>query len=75
MLWVPEVRVATVNCHHGRRHKTLTADPPVLRNNTPIYPYAPNTQGTDECERVSPARGGHNLAVGKEEFAGTSEAA
>jgi glucose-6-phosphate 1-dehydrogenase len=48
---------------------------PVLKRNTPIYQYAPNTWGPDEVERVSPPGGWHNPAVGQEAFAVASEAA
>ncbi len=48
---------------------------PVLKNNTRIYQYAPNTWGPDEVERVSPPGGWHNPTVGQEKFAVASEAA
>jgi glucose-6-phosphate 1-dehydrogenase len=48
---------------------------PVLKKNTPIYPYAPNTWGPDEVERVTPPGGWHNPTDGKEEFAVAGEAA
>jgi glucose-6-phosphate 1-dehydrogenase len=47
---------------------------PVLKKNTPIYQYTPNTWGPDEVERVSPPGGWHNPG-GKEAFAVASEAA
>jgi glucose-6-phosphate 1-dehydrogenase len=48
---------------------------PVLKKNTPIYQYAPNTWGPDEVEGVSPPGGWHNPTVGQEKFAVASEAA
>src|SRR5262249_35813816 len=42
---------------------------PVLKLNTPVFQYAPNTWGPDEVERVAPAGGWHNPVVGTEEFA------
>ncbi len=47
---------------------------PVLKKNTPVYQYAPNSWGPSEVERVSPPGGWHNPG-GKEEFAVASEAA
>jgi glucose-6-phosphate 1-dehydrogenase len=47
---------------------------PVLKKNTPVYQYAPNTWGPSEVERVSPPGGWHNPGS-KEEFAVASEAA
>jgi glucose-6-phosphate 1-dehydrogenase len=47
---------------------------PVLNRNTPIYPYAPNTWGPDEVERVTPP-GGWTSPTGHEAFAVASEAA
>jgi glucose-6-phosphate 1-dehydrogenase len=47
---------------------------PVLKSNTPIYQYAPNTWGPDEAERVSPSGGWNNPAVGQGMFAVASEA-
>jgi len=47
---------------------------PVLKKNTPVYQYAPNTWGPTEVERVSPSGGWHNPG-GKEAFAVASEAA
>jgi glucose-6-phosphate 1-dehydrogenase len=47
---------------------------PVLKKNTPVYQYAPNTWGPSEVECVSPPGGWHN-AGGKEAFAVASEAA
>jgi hypothetical protein len=38
---------------------------PALNKNMPIYPYAPNTRRPDEVERVSPAGGRQNPAVGR----------
>jgi len=46
---------------------------PVLKKNTPVYQYAPNTWGPSEVERVSPPGGWHN--PGGKEFAVASEAA
>jgi len=47
---------------------------PVLKKNTPVYQYIPNTWGPSEVERVSPPGGWHNPG-GKEAFAVASEAA
>lgn len=47
---------------------------PVLKKNTPVYQYAPNTWGPDEVERVTPPGGWQN-PNGKEAFAVASEAA
>ncbi len=47
---------------------------PVLKKNTPVYQYMPNTWGPSEVERVSPPGGWHNPG-GKEAFAVASEAA
>ena len=47
---------------------------PVLKKQTPIYQYSPNTWGPDEVGRVSPSGGWHNPG-GKEAFAVASEAA
>jgi len=47
---------------------------PVLKKNTPVYQYTPNTWGPDEVERMGPPRGWHNPG-GKEAFAVASEAA
>ena len=33
---------------------------PVLKRNTPVYQYAPNSWGPDEAERVAPPGGWHN---------------
>ena len=48
---------------------------PVLKRNTPIYRYAPNTWGPDEVERVSPRGGWHNPAAAQKAFKATGEAA
>jgi glucose-6-phosphate 1-dehydrogenase len=48
---------------------------PVLKRNTPIYQYAPNTWGPDEVERVSPPGGWHNPTAGQEKLAVAGEAA
>jgi len=48
---------------------------PVLKQNTPIYPYAPNTWGPDEIQRVSPPGGWHNPGGREEAFAAAGEAA
>jgi glucose-6-phosphate 1-dehydrogenase len=48
---------------------------PVLKKNTPLHPYAPNTWGPDEVERVSPPGGWHNPNSGKETMTVASEAA
>jgi len=47
---------------------------PVLKKNTPVYQYTPNTWGPDEVERMGPPRGWHNPG-GKEAFPVASEAA
>ena len=47
---------------------------PVLKKQTPIYEYSPNTWGPDEAKRVGPSGGWHNPG-GKEAFAVASEAA
>jgi len=47
---------------------------PVLKKDTPVYQYMPNTWGPAEVERVSPPGGWHNPG-GKEAFAVASEAA
>jgi glucose-6-phosphate 1-dehydrogenase len=48
---------------------------PVLKKDTPIYQYAPNTWGPDEVERLTPPGGWHNPAVGQEPFSVAREAA
>lgn len=48
---------------------------PVLKKNTPIYQYAPNTWGPNESERVGPAGGWHNPASHEQVIAVASEAA
>src|SRR5262245_33734753 len=48
---------------------------PVLKKNTPIYQYTPNTWGPDEVERASPPGGWHNPTAGPEKFTVVSEAA
>jgi len=47
---------------------------PVLKGNTPVYPYEPHTWGPEEVERVSPSRGWSNPGE-QQAFAVTSEAA
>lgn len=47
---------------------------PVLKKQTPIYQYSPNTWGPDDADRVGPSGGWHNPGV-KEAFAVASEAA
>ena len=47
---------------------------PVLKKNTPVYPYAPKTWGPDEVERVSPP-GGWSNPGDKKVMALASEAA
>jgi glucose-6-phosphate 1-dehydrogenase len=47
---------------------------PVLKSQTPVYPYAPGTWGPKEADRVAPPGGWSNPGE-KEEFAVTSEAA
>jgi len=48
---------------------------PVVKKNTPIYPYAPNTWGPEEVQRVSPPGGWHNPTSGPQKFTVASEAA
>jgi glucose-6-phosphate 1-dehydrogenase len=48
---------------------------PVLKQNTPIFPYAPNTWGPDEIQRVSPPGGWHNPSAEQEAFAAANKAA
>ena len=48
---------------------------PVLKKNTPIYPYAPNSWGPKEVERVTPPGGWSNPSVGRETLTVASEAA
>ncbi|MBV8052212.1 MAG: glucose-6-phosphate dehydrogenase [Acidobacteriaceae bacterium] len=47
---------------------------PILKKNTPVYPYAPNTWGPKEVERVTPPTGWSNPGD-KKAFAVASEAA
>jgi glucose-6-phosphate 1-dehydrogenase len=47
---------------------------PVLKKNTPIYQYAPNTWGPKESERVAPVGGWHNPGA-REAFVVAGEAA
>lgn len=47
---------------------------PVLKENTPVYQYTPNTWGPEEVERVTPP-GGWNNPSEDEVFEGKSEAA
>jgi glucose-6-phosphate 1-dehydrogenase len=47
---------------------------PVLKRNTPVYPYAPNTWGPNEVERVTPPGGWDNPGE-RNAFAMVSEAA
>jgi len=47
---------------------------PVLKENTPVFQYAPNTWGPDEVERVTPPAGWSNPGD-KKVFAVASEAA
>jgi glucose-6-phosphate 1-dehydrogenase len=47
---------------------------PVLKKNTPVYPYAPHTWGPEEVERVAPQRGWSNPGE-QQAFAVASEAA
>jgi glucose-6-phosphate 1-dehydrogenase len=46
---------------------------PVLKKNTPVYPYTPHTWGPEEVERVTPP-GGWDNPDEKKAFAMTSEA-
>jgi len=48
---------------------------PVLRKNTPVYPYAPDSWGPKEVERVTPPGGWSNPTVGPEALTVASEAA
>jgi glucose-6-phosphate 1-dehydrogenase len=48
---------------------------PVLKQNTPIYPYAPNTWGPEEVKRVTPPGGWSNPTVGPEGLPVVKEAA
>ena len=48
---------------------------PVLKKNTPIYPYAPKTWGPEEVERVAPPGGWHNPSTGQEAISVKGEAA
>ena len=47
---------------------------PVLKTNTPVYPYAPGTWGPAEVERVTPPGGWQNPS-GQESFAVAGQAA
>jgi len=47
---------------------------PVLKENTPVFQYTPNTWGPDEVERVTPPEGWSNPGD-KKAFAVASEAA
>ncbi len=48
---------------------------PVLKKNTPIYQYAPNTWGPDEVERVTPPGGWHNPTSAPEMLEASVQAA
>ncbi|HXY07642.1 MAG TPA: glucose-6-phosphate dehydrogenase [Terriglobales bacterium] len=48
---------------------------PVLKKNTPIYPYAPHSWGPEEVGRVTPPGGWSNPIVGQATRAVVSEAA
>jgi len=48
---------------------------PVLKANTPIYQYAPNTWGPNEVERVTPHGGWQDPGSGEEKFEVVREAA
>ena len=48
---------------------------PVLKKNTPIYQYAPNTWGPEEVERVTPPGGWHNPTSAPEMLAASVQAA
>jgi len=48
---------------------------PVLKKNTPIYQYAPNSWGPDEVERVTPPGGWHNPPPGTDHLTATGQAA
>lgn len=39
---------------------------PVLKKNTPVYQYAPNTWGPQEAERVTPPGGWSNPVKGRD---------
>jgi glucose-6-phosphate 1-dehydrogenase len=47
---------------------------PLLKNKTPVYPYAPGTWGPNEVDRVSPA-GGWSNPDGQKPLALETEAA
>jgi len=48
---------------------------PVLKRNTPIYQYAPNTWGPDEVQRVTPPGGWHNPTSAPEMLTASVQAA
>jgi glucose-6-phosphate 1-dehydrogenase len=48
---------------------------PVLKTETPVYQYAPNTWGPDEVARVTPPGGWQNPSTGQEPIAVGREAA
>ena len=48
---------------------------PILKSNTPIYPYAPDTWGPEQVESVTPPGGWDNPSVGQEDLALVHQAA
>ena len=48
---------------------------PILKKETPLYPYAPNTWGPGEAERVAPPGGWHDPMVREESSSVATEAA
>jgi len=47
---------------------------PVLKGETPVYPYAPKTWGSNEVEQVAPPGGWHNPVIQNESSAPTKAA-
>jgi glucose-6-phosphate 1-dehydrogenase len=48
---------------------------PILKQDTPIYPYAPNTWGPEQAERLRPPGGWDNPGVGQDSLSLATEAA
>jgi glucose-6-phosphate 1-dehydrogenase len=48
---------------------------PILKQNTPIYPYAPNTWGPEQAERLTPPGGWDNPGVGQDALSLATQAA
>lgn len=48
---------------------------PILKSNTPIYPYAPDTWGPEQVESVTPPGGWDNPSVAQEDLALVHQAA